>query len=201
MRRSFKNFCKKVLWPTTTSSVRNTEFGLRGDACQDDLYREAAATYGAALNRLAHAYEADPEIRRDLLQEIHLALWRSFEGFNARCSLRTWVYRVAHNTATSHIIRQRRTNALSLVALEEVESLPDKNESERSADQLKALERLLKLVQLLKPLDRQVILSYLEGMDAMSIGEITGISPGNVATKIHRIKNILARRFHKGAPH
>jgi RNA polymerase sigma-70 factor (ECF subfamily) len=85
--------------------------------------------------------------------------------------------------------------------LEEVESLPDRNERERSTDRLKALERLLKLVQRLKPLDRQVMLSYLEGMDATSIGEVTGISPGNVATKIHRIKNILARRFLKGGPH
>ena len=54
------------------------------------LYEEAAATFGAALGRLARAYEADPEKRRDLLQEIHLALWRSFEGFDGRCSLRTW---------------------------------------------------------------------------------------------------------------
>jgi len=43
-----------------------------------------------------------------------------------------------------------------------------------------------------------VILSYLEGLDAASIGEITGISPGNVTIKIHRIKNILARRFQEG---
>jgi RNA polymerase sigma-70 factor, ECF subfamily len=50
-------------------------------------------------------------------------------------------------------------------------------------------------------LDRQVILSYLEGMDAASIAEITGISPGNVATKVHRIKNILARQFHLGGQH
>ena len=57
------------------------------------------------------------------------------------------------------------------------------------------------LIQQLKPLDRQVIISYLEGMDAASIGEVTGISPGNVATKIHRIKNILARKFNEGGRH
>ncbi|MGZ7060254.1 MAG: RNA polymerase sigma factor, partial [Candidatus Angelobacter sp.] len=63
------------------------------------------------------------------------------------------------------------------------------------------LEKLLKLIQQLKPLDRQVILSYLEDLDAASIAEITGISAGNVATKIHRIKNILTRRFHEGGSH
>jgi RNA polymerase sigma-70 factor, ECF subfamily len=83
------------------------------------------------------------------------------------------------------------------VSLEEVEALPDKSCSEVVAEHLRALERLWKLIQRLKPMDRQVILSYLEGMDAASIGEITGISPANVATKIHRIKNILTYRFHE----
>ncbi|MCP5111058.1 MAG: sigma-70 family RNA polymerase sigma factor [bacterium] len=168
------------------------------ESSQDSLYEQAAATYGAALDRLARGYENDPDKRRDLLQEIHLALWRSFEGFAARCSIRTWVYRVAHNAATSHVIRQRRAGARTLVSLEEIDPVPESNDPRMSSDQPLVLERLLDLIQRLKPLDRQVILSYLEGMDAASIGEITGISPGNVATKVHRIKSILARRFHEG---
>jgi len=158
------------------------------------LYDEAAKTYSAALERLARAYEADPDLRRDLLQDIHVALWRSFEGFDGRCSLRTWIYRVAHNVGASHILRQRRTRSQALVGLEELENLPDNNSGQR-ADRNQALNRLLSLVQRLKPLDRHVILSYLEGLDAASIGDITGLSAGNVATKIHRIKNLLARQF------
>ena len=169
------------------------------EGLQDDRYREAAAAYGAALERLARAYEADADYRRDLLQEIHLALWRSFAGWDARCGLRTWVYRVAHNAAISHVIRQRRTNSHVLVSLEELEQVPDP--SAPDAGKQEALSRLLPLVQRLKPLDRQVILSYLEGLDAAAIGEITGLAPGNVATKIHRIKNILTRAFHEGGPH
>lgn len=161
------------------------------------MYEEAAAAYGTALDRLARAYEADPDKRRDLSQEIHFALWRSFAGWKAQCSLRTWVYRVAHNVAVSHVIQQRRAKDQVLASLEELENLPDPRVNQ-SADVHHALERLLGLVQLLKPLDRQVILSYLEGMDAASIGEIVGLSAGNVATKIHRIKNILARWFQEG---
>ena len=168
---------------------------------QDDLYQEAAAIYGAAIDRLARGYEADPEKRRDLGQEIHIALWRSFAGWKEQCSLRTWVYRVAHNAATSHIIRERRAKAQTLVSLEELEHLPDSSADQSAADTRHMLERLLGLIQSLKPLDRQVILSYLEGMDAASIGEIVGLSPGNVATKIHRIKHILARSFQEGGRH
>jgi RNA polymerase sigma-70 factor (ECF subfamily) len=165
---------------------------------QDGLYQEAADTYGAGMERLARAYEADPEVRRDLLQDIHIAMWRSFAGFNGCCSLRTWVYRVAHNVAASHVIRQRRAKSVTLVGIEELESMPDKSAGVPAADRRDLLERLLELIHRLEPLDRQVMLSYLEGLDAASIGNITGISPINVATKIHRIKRLLARRFQEG---
>jgi RNA polymerase sigma-70 factor, ECF subfamily len=165
---------------------------------RDELYDEAAATFGGALERLARAYEADADLRRDLLQEIHVALWRSFEGFDGRCSVRTWIYRVAHNVGASHVLRQQRTRAQELVGLEEMEDLVDAANGPEAADRSHALGRLLALIQRLKPLDRHVILSYLEGLDAASIGEITGLSAGNAATKIHRIKNMLARQFQQG---
>jgi RNA polymerase sigma-70 factor (ECF subfamily) len=164
----------------------------------DRLYSDAVDKYGSALERLARAYEADADKRRDLLQEIHFQLWRSFQRFDARCSPRTWVYRVAHNVAASHVIRERRT-FLNLVSLEELERVPDKKPV--GADDRMNLERLSALIQKLKPLDRQVIVSYLEDMDAAAIGEITGLSPANVSMRVHRIKNILARWFHEGDDH
>jgi RNA polymerase sigma-70 factor, ECF subfamily len=168
---------------------------------QDDLYRESILAYGAALGRLARAYEADSEDRRDLLQEIHLAVWRSFSTFDERCTLRTWIYRVAHNTAASHILRSRRARSKTLVSLEEIEEsggIAAGDGLTHSVERSLILERLFALIQRLNPLDRQVIHLYLEGLDAASIGEITGISSGYVATKIHRIKAILADQFRTG---
>jgi RNA polymerase sigma-70 factor, ECF subfamily len=108
---------------------------------QDDLYREAAGAYATALDRLARAYEADPETRRDLLQDIHIHLWRSFAHFDRRCSLRTRVYRVAHNVAARHVIRQRRVRK-TLVSIEEIETLPSNDQSEFVDTQNQALDRL-----------------------------------------------------------
>lgn len=146
------------------------------------------------MERLARGYEADPEIRRDLLQDIHIALWRSFKGFNGLCSMRTWVYRVAHNVAASHVARQRRNQSATLVGLEDVELLPDVKQVETAAQQCESLQQLLALIQQLKPPDRQVILAYLEGVEAAEIADMSGLSSGNVATRIHRIKQLLARR-------
>ena len=149
---------------------------------------------------MAYGYEADPDLRRDLSQEIHLALWRSFGKFNGRCSLRTWVYRVAHNVATSHVIRQAKSkrNTPAFQSFEKAEAQAGGENVEISADRTQALARLFALIQLLDPLDRQVILAYLEDLDAEAIAEITGLSVANVWSKIHRIKSVLVRRFHRG---
>ena len=174
------------------------------NALPDDRYRDAIFEYGPALDRLARAYEAAPEERRDLVQEIHLALWRSFSGYDARCSQRTWVYRVAHNAAASHVLRSRRAKSKTLISLEEIEEqggLAAKQDPASDVEKSEILEKLFAFIQLLNPLDRQVILLYLEGEDAASIGEVTGISAGFVATKIHRVKAILADRFRNGDQH
>jgi RNA polymerase sigma-70 factor, ECF subfamily len=168
-----------------------------GAAGQERLYAEAAAAFGPALERLARAYERDPDKRRDLLQEIHVALWRSFARFDGRCSIRTWVYRVAHNTATSKVLRPR-TNAPQIVALDDsLESVAPAVSEEEVLDRRRALERLYGLIGRLRPLDRQVMLLYLEQIDAASIAEITGLSAANVATKVRRIKQLLIQRFHE----
>jgi RNA polymerase sigma-70 factor, ECF subfamily len=168
-------------------------------ANQDALYQQAAETYSGAIDRLARGYEPDPDKRRDLVQDIHVALWRSFAQFAGRASMRTWVYRVAHNTAISRILRRRR-NTPTFTTLDELADTAADGDATSAVDRRLALERLLALIRSLDPLDRQVILLYLEDVDAQSIAAIVGLSPGNVATKVHRIKQILARRFH-GVPH
>lgn len=113
------------------------------------LYVQAVEEFGAALARLARGYEAAPDRRKELLQDIHAELWHSFVRFDGRCLLRTWVYQVAHNTR-------------------------------------------------LKPLDREVILLYLEDWSADEIAQVSGISPVHVAVKVHRIKQLLTRLFQAG---
>ena len=162
---------------------------------QERLYLQVSEEFGGALERLARAYERNSDMRRDLLQEIHVALWRSLARFDGRCSMRTWVYRVAHNTATSRVIRAKKPG-VSLVEPATLESIPDKTDGEALLDRRRTLERVYELIRELRPIDRQIMLLYLEEVDAPAIAEITGLTAGNVATKIHRLKQLLTHRFH-----
>ena len=168
-------------------------------AAREVLYHEVLHTFGPAVERLAHAYEADSDKFRDLLQDIHFAIWRSLATFDGRCSLRTWVYRVAHNTAASHVTRVLRFRRHQFVTLDELDT-PAMNSSAAAdgLDRRLEIERLRAVIQQLTPLDRQVMLCYLEGMDAQAIGELVGMSQGAVAMKVHRVKRVLAGRYHGG---
>lgn len=180
--------------------MRNPRPGAGDSSRVRELYERAVADYGNALKRLTRAYEANPDRRQDVLQEIHMALWESLSRFDGRSALGTWVYRVAHNTATSICLR-RKSARVQLVSLEDIELQTASVDRERDLDERQGMERLLRLIQRLRPLDRQVMLLYLEDIDARGIGEIVGLSAANVATKIHRLKKVLAQQFQEGIGH
>jgi RNA polymerase sigma-70 factor (ECF subfamily) len=98
------------------------------------------------------------------------------------------------------VIRERRMNA-KLISFEEIEQTLESVEQPRDIDRDRALRELQQVILKLRPLDRQIIISYLEGMDAASIADITGLTPANIAMKIHRIKKILAHRIREEQSH
>ena len=163
----------------------------------DQLYADAGIAMASAIRRLARATEADADRARDLEQDIHLALWRSLAGFDGRCSLSTWSWRVAHNVAADHVARHRRGGRT--VGLEEIDDLPGDDDPAATVDAGRTRARLQSLIDRLNAADRSIILLYLEGLEAAAIAGVTGISAGNVAVKIHRTKALLARRFREAA--
>ena len=81
------------------------------------------------------------------------------------------------------------------VSLEEIERTASSHDAEPDIDRHRVLRQLSEVILKLKPLDRQIMISYLEEMDNASIADITGLSASNIAMKIHRIKNLISRRF------
>jgi len=84
-----------------------------------------------------------------------------------------------------------RSRLVSIESIKDIDNWPNNDQVDISIWRDEALHHLFMLIQRLKPLDRQIIISYLEGMEASSIGDITGLSPENIAMKVHRIKDIL----------
>src|SRR3546814_16231373 len=106
---------------------------------------------------MARGYEADPDLRRDLEQDIQIALWQSFARFDGRCALSTWVWRVAHNRATSHMIAHRRRNADGWTSLDEIDLAHDPPSPFEAAERGPASDLILSLIHPPSPTDHPTL--------------------------------------------
>lgn len=139
--------------------------------------------------KVAGLYSRSAADRDDLVQEISAQLWRSFANYDeSRAKFSTWMYRIALNVAISQARRwpdADRFEPLEAHHLETVgggEAIPEQDER---------LTALYAFIGRLDPLNRALILLYLEDRNYTEMAEILGISETNVATKISRIKQKL----------
>ncbi|GMU44922.1 MAG: RNA polymerase sigma factor [Xanthomonadales bacterium] len=136
------------------------------------------------LQRLARHYAQPAEVR-DLLQEMHLQLWRGFRGFEGRSGAATWVYRVALNTALSHRRRPRPQQ-------QTLDGLPEAGDAGAAHGELQVLETFLAE---LDPLQRALLLLDLEGLDREQVAEVLGLSVNAVAIRMTRLRQLFEARF------
>ena len=145
--------------------------------------------YGPALRRLAAAYEADSALQEDLFQEIALAVWRALPRFAGRSSLRTYIYRIAHNRAIRHLARRRREPETE----EPPVDLRDPSRSpEAQASRRQALAKLMHQVRQLPLSMRQPLVLKLEGLTDREIGEALDLRAGTVSVRLTRARKTLA---------
>jgi len=128
-------------------------------------------------------------------QEIKAQLWRAFPGYDASRPFSTWMYRIALNVAISQVrdAGQRERHAVPLD--ESAHEVADERAAipHEADERLRALQRC---IDALGPLDRALMLLYLEERSYAEIAEVLGITATNVATKINRLK----QRIRSGMP-
>jgi RNA polymerase sigma factor (sigma-70 family) len=154
----------------------------------EEEYESVWKQYSASLTRLAASYESVPHAREDLLQEIQLALWKALPTFRNECSMRTFVYRIAHNRALTHVWRRR----VEFQPEEELHEVGDPRSSpESSAIRNASHGSLMKAVRKLPVVYRQVITMVLDELPQSEIAEVLGITENNVAVRLNRARKLL----------
>jgi RNA polymerase sigma factor (sigma-70 family) len=159
------------------------------DADLRAAYEDLLRRYLAPLRRLAWSYVREGS--EDLFQEIAMALWTALPRFRGDSSERTWVYRVAHNTAISFVAGRRR-RAQREVADEAPYEPAAAASAEADLIERERRARLWRAVRELGLVDRQIITLHLEGLSAAEVSSVTGVSAVAVATRLTRIRQKLA---------
>jgi len=141
-----------------------------------------------ALTRLAASYARSAADRDDLLQEIAMALWGALPRFRGECAERTFLFRIAHNRCITHLAKRRPT-----VSLDDIEFEPEDpcTHSEAQLADEQQRDRLLRGIQQLPLIYREVVVLMLEGMDYGEIADVVGVSATNVGVRLNRAKQQL----------
>jgi RNA polymerase sigma factor (sigma-70 family) len=144
------------------------------------------------IYKVVNSYCQHQDDRQDLAQEILTAMWLTIDKYNNEFKFSTWMYRIALNVAISYFRKDSKRQDKPGVDDETLINIIDITSEEDKSQEIKKLYRF---IGQLDKLNKAIIILYLESESYESIAHSLGLSKTNVATRIGRIKAILADQF------
>ena len=132
---------------------------------------------------VCYMFSKDQEEVNNLFQEVLIRLWQGFDNYKRNSKERTWIYRVALNTCISFDRKKRRHNKKQVYMGDDLFGC-----NEHDSQQTEVLH---KRITRLRPLDRAIVLLWLEDISYEEIGSIIGITAKNVSVRLYRIREQL----------
>ena len=152
------------------------------------LFEEASAHHVGLINRIALSYEADPTLRRELVQDILLATWVALASFRGDSSLKTFVASIAQKRCISHVTRRAREPRQEELTADLPSSGPRPDEIAVQNDMKK---RLVESIQKLPIPQREAIVLTLEEFSYAEIGDVLGITSNAAMLRCQRARAAL----------
>ena len=157
----------------------------------EHLFHQTMLQNDPLLQRICCVYSSPRASSEDLYQEVAAALWIGLKSFRGQSALSTWVYRVAINTCISFL---RRNDSMKL-RTQPLENIDISEETQfSSTDELAFLQLL---ISKLDPMDKALILLWLEEKSYSEMSEVTGLSPTAIGARLTRIRHRLRRLSEK----
>jgi RNA polymerase sigma-70 factor (ECF subfamily) len=148
------------------------------------VFLDRIAEHERLIHKVARLYADDPADREDLFQEILCQAWRSFAGFREDARFSTWLYRVALNTAITHLRKKRRTGDIT----DQVDWVRHESPSDPFSEEV---ELMYAAINRLSKIDKAIILLFLEDCSYEEMAEIMGMTVSNIGVRLNRIRKRL----------
>ena len=162
----------------------------------EEIFTRLLEQHAGIIRKVAFGYTSTFADREDLTQEITLQLWRAYPRYSPGRSFSTWMYRIALNVAIS-FLRRHTHPVRQTLPLEEHEIAAENLAPGERDERLPVLQQI---IASLAPLDRGLILLYLDDHTYREIAAILGITETNVATKLNRLKQRVREEMLKRHP-
>lgn len=126
----------------------------------------------------------------DMRQEVLISLFGAYPHFRRECAESTWVYKICINTCL--LTLRRLSPKIRILSLDD---LPPVLFHDGADNEMKEkLEWLHAMISELSPVDKALILMWLDELSYNDIAANTGLPRNTVASRLHRIKIKLSSR-------
>ena len=154
----------------------------------EKIYREYAGfVYNVALRIAGNRQDAD-----EITQDVFIKMYRNLKNFRFSSSFKTWLYRIAVNTALNYRKKELKQqeyrarlehNSETEITSFQSNDLEDKEENKHQADEF--------LAQLSADQRTCVVLRNVEGMSYKEIADVLKININTVRTRLKRAREKL----------
>ena len=179
-------------------------------ADRSELFVSLVQTHKGILYKVAGLYCKNEQDRKDLVQEIIVQLWRSFDRYDEQYRHSTWIYRIATNVSLDHL-RKRQTLKEEISYESDTESNPDRpalkdtlaattyySNPERRLYGREVGERIQEALKSLSEKERLVFeLRHYQGLRLRMIGEIMGSTEETAKNYLFRATQKLRAQLGK----
>ena len=172
------------------------EFVRRVQAGDQAAFRELVEQHQTKIYSVIHRILRNREDSEDVAQQVFTKVYFAIKNFDGRCSLLTWIYKIAVNECYSHLRRQRARTARDVDAPEHDVSAAEGwsgASREPAADITMAARDFLNKLLARVPEEERLLLVMKE-VEGHSIGELaamTGSTESAIKTKLFRARQKL----------
>jgi RNA polymerase sigma-70 factor (ECF subfamily) len=169
--------------------------GLR--AGDEDAFVTLVRRYQPALLRLAEATVGSQAVAQEVTQDTWVAVMRGVDRFEGRSSFKTWLFRILVNRARTAATREHRAGRAEAIDDERFDATgawatPPEPWADRVEDRLDAAQladRVQSLLAHLPEAQREVVvLRDIDGVSAVDVAKVLGITDGNQRVLLHRAR-------------
>lgn len=166
------------------------------NASKEQLFAEVTSGCTGLISRIALSYEADPALRRELIQDILLAIWVALASYRGDASVKTFAASIAQKRCISHVTKRAREPRQVELPVDLVSAATPPDEEAVQNDLKK---QLVESIQLLPIPQREAIVLCFEGFSYSEVGQVLGISTNAATLRCQRakesLKSIMERRL------
>lgn len=175
-------------WISLMMAKASERISGKNDSTRESMFNDILLYHDNMIKRICFGYSDSREELQDLYQDVMLNLWKALATFRGEASLKTWTYRIALNTCVSTIRRKKRIDEFAKIDSLVAQDIVEENNTE-------FLVELHEVISRLSPVDRALMLMWLEEINYEEIASTIGLPRNTVATRLRRAKEKIKKQF------